>query len=110
MTGKRYFYGCDTRLREGNLPRVDILPLDDGDALRMMRQMLARQGRGLTAEQWGCVTASLDQATALITYSRAGVSDAEMQDLLSLNDERVLKTTSSITANPTYSAAFPSAL
>ena len=29
-----------------------------------MRQRLARQGRGLTAEQWGCVTASLDQATA----------------------------------------------
>ena len=33
---------------------------------------------------WTCV------ALALITYSRAGVSDAEMQDLLSLNDERVL--------------------
>ena len=27
-------------------------------------------------------------ALAFITYSRAGVNDAEMQDLLSLNDER----------------------
>ena len=125
------------------MPSVDILPLVDGDALDMMQHLLAKQGRDLTAEQWGCVTASLDQATALycrlamrvvskwtsttgpaqcmlpplvptlvasildgleyefcrpwtrmapalITYSRAGVSDAEMQDLLSLNDERVL--------------------
>lgn len=145
LTGKRYFYGCDTRLREGNVPRLDILPLEEGDAMVMVRQLLARQGRGLTSEQWAIVSArtignaatalycqlsarvvvtwrsstNLNDcvlpptvpllidfilegletefgkkwarvALALITYSRAGVSDGEMQDLLSINDEHVL--------------------
>ena len=52
-TDARYFYGCDTRLREAGVPRVDILPLGAGGAVEMIRQLLARGGRGLTHEQWG---------------------------------------------------------
>ena len=144
LTGKRYFYGCETRLREAQVPRVDILPLEAGGAVEMVRQLLVRRGRGLTAEQWGVVGASIiDLATALychlavrvtcawtsslaleqcvlpptvpaiihlifegverefgrewvplalacLTFSRAGLSDGEMQDILSLDDDRVL--------------------
>jgi hypothetical protein len=140
----RYFYGCDTRLREAGIPRVDILPLEAGGSIEMMRQLLARGGRRLTQEQWAWVGAiEQRQSTALycrlaarvlstwtsstplaqcslpesvgaliefileaverefgrewtrvalacLTFSRAGLSDGEMQDVLSLNDERVL--------------------
>ena len=145
LTGKNYFYGCDTRLRESNVKRVEIDSFTGSVALGMVERMLDRQGRRLSSGQHARLSADLPLRTtalhcrlvtleasqwssgtdpsrcsllphsvpglighifetiegvfgrqmtrvalALVTFSRAGVSDAEMQDLLSLNDERVL--------------------
>ena len=144
LTGKRYFYGCETRLCESNVARVDIRPIVGDGAIEMVRNLLARKGRTLTKEQWGVIRSSVgEEATALychlavrvaatwssstalhqcvlpptvpaiihlildgielefgrewtrvalavVTYSSAGISDGEMQDILSLEDERVL--------------------
>ena len=147
-TGRRYMYLCETRLKEGNVPRVYVEMSEDNpqdEAMEIVNDLLTRKHRTLTEIQRTIVrdrvseerektalyitltvgvvskwTSQVDAesslcggvynlilqlyeslerdygkalfrtALGLLVFSRKGVSDIEMEDLLSL-DETVRK-------------------
>ena len=66
----QYCYGCDTRLKEADVPRVTVGLLGDGTDISSVRgirtHQLDLQGRGLTDAQWGVAQAqAVVEPTAL---------------------------------------------
>ena len=145
VTGKRYLYLCETRLKESQVPRIEVKLSEENtiaESMLIVDNLLAKSGRALTAEQRAIIeqrasegrdktvlylslavdvasawTSSLGSDVALcedvqslirqlfqilerdygeklvqaalgyITFSVKGVSDVEMEDLLSLDDD-----------------------
>lgn len=135
-------YQCDTRLREANVPRIEVPRFESverlAEAERIVAELLQIQGRQLSVQQWHIVQAAVEheptalylnlavkvvsqwtsssichltptvkglinqifddlekkygrclvrKVLAFLSLSRGGISDNEMQDLLSLCDD-----------------------
>ncbi|RYH15655.1 NACHT domain-containing protein [archaeon] len=77
VTGKRCVYMCETRLKQAQVPRVDVRSsntADDDqegleDALDMLQHLLQQKGRTLSSDQWqvirGKVSSEVPAPTAL---------------------------------------------